>query len=1074
MPEYSTDVTSRDESAEETAVLLVALAGKVRQKIAAKLGGTLPSDPSEIFQASWWDDEINAAIDDHLTAVAASAASAAHEGIGLGEIDADERDDIAGYVAAAVALMLLSRSEVVTGRVTDVLESALAEGKSPERVARELGVTEDDESGPLSAALMTAIGVSAGLALIDMATGETVDRALAAGKVTGTKTWWAVGDDRTRPSHRTASGQEVPLDAMFDVGGFEGPFPHSPLLPVHETAGCRCWLTYQVDTVAAGETGSGDVDGLELDEVEDVLGVAASAAATLEDRMKPKTATAETSADMPADPPSMEPEGEPPADLGSVPDDVLSDELARRLAETVIAESQTDGSEVSADEAAVIFEAASDAVAVALAEAHDALEAAEPVEETEPVEDADDSGEPVTDDGMMMAARELVAELRSSSSFAASFVLSGNVDLPIAERDRPWDGNDAVQRMELRASSDGTGDPATIDWTVFADGFLWHEENPSTVGAFKLPFCDVIDGELKIVPAGVFAVAQRLDQTDIPDGDKTEVKGRLSTLYEKIAAKYDDDKLVTPFAVNQDRYMGRPFAFDGYPPAPANVEPDGEGILCVEGVPSDDGRLIAEGALDWRQLPLPMTFINRITERHQDAEFCGWWTSIERRGQAIWGEFVLADNPAAEELRSYMADPRGPGRFGVSADIGGTKIVYATSDGSILSPPEAQEAYWSGEEITEMMIEGVCLGGTGVAHPAFADAQIWLIESNRAETAEALVASGGARTVWSTFRSDSLVPYGAGQGLVASAAGPDPDAPHSSWFEMRPGPVPPFMVFPDGRCFGLACTWEDVHIGLPKTTKPPKLRDVTNFYGAPAWTEFYTGDVLKRFYVDGKYVLTSDGKMVEVGPLILDNVHPDLRRNASDSQAFYASTGAAVADVRVHFTNQGIVLAGAMRPTATTTDARILRASSISPDWRPIDGKLRLIAFLAVNVSAFQMEGLAASAGRAGTYCEVDETTGEVLALVATGGCASRERTLAETVEFLLVRQAQMETELAEARRFVAREKAREALELLDIGGLRRRRVVEARSALVTLGLASPDPEAVAALRVLASEPAAA
>ena len=52
--------------------------------------------------------------------------------------------------------------------------------------------------------------------------------------------------DRTRPTHRAAdistpiTGQRVPLDQPFIVGGFPGMFPGAPELPAHEAIQCRC------------------------------------------------------------------------------------------------------------------------------------------------------------------------------------------------------------------------------------------------------------------------------------------------------------------------------------------------------------------------------------------------------------------------------------------------------------------------------------------------------------------------------------------------------------------------------------------------------------------------------------------------------------------------------------------------------------------------------------------------------------------------------------------------------------------------------------------------------------------
>lgn len=57
-----------------------------------------------------------------------------------------------------------------------------------------------------------------------------------------TKVWLATNDQRTRLSHRSAEGQEVKLDGMFQVGGSLLRFPGDPLGPVTEIANCRCTM----------------------------------------------------------------------------------------------------------------------------------------------------------------------------------------------------------------------------------------------------------------------------------------------------------------------------------------------------------------------------------------------------------------------------------------------------------------------------------------------------------------------------------------------------------------------------------------------------------------------------------------------------------------------------------------------------------------------------------------------------------------------------------------------------------------------------------------------------------------
>lgn len=64
---------------------------------------------------------------------------------------------------------------------------------------------------------------------------------------TGTKTWLATEDDRTRPTHREAEGQTVPLEETFSVGGSALQFPGDPSGAPEEIIQCRCVLLFDLD-----------------------------------------------------------------------------------------------------------------------------------------------------------------------------------------------------------------------------------------------------------------------------------------------------------------------------------------------------------------------------------------------------------------------------------------------------------------------------------------------------------------------------------------------------------------------------------------------------------------------------------------------------------------------------------------------------------------------------------------------------------------------------------------------------------------------------------------------------------
>lgn len=59
--------------------------------------------------------------------------------------------------------------------------------------------------------------------------------------------WNASMDERTRPSHFKADGQERKPGKKFRVGAAHLRFPGDPMGPPHEVINCRCWIEYMPD-----------------------------------------------------------------------------------------------------------------------------------------------------------------------------------------------------------------------------------------------------------------------------------------------------------------------------------------------------------------------------------------------------------------------------------------------------------------------------------------------------------------------------------------------------------------------------------------------------------------------------------------------------------------------------------------------------------------------------------------------------------------------------------------------------------------------------------------------------------
>lgn len=84
-----------------------------------------------------------------------------------------------------------------------------------------------------------------------------------------------------------------------------------------------------------------------------------------------------------------------------------------------------------------------------------------------------------------------------------------------------WDGPAAEKRIFTWAGFDGNA----ADGVKARRGFFAYDASqPDVKGSYKLPFCDVIDGELFAIKGGLDAAASRLYSTDVSDDVKTKAK----------------------------------------------------------------------------------------------------------------------------------------------------------------------------------------------------------------------------------------------------------------------------------------------------------------------------------------------------------------------------------------------------------------------------------------------------------------------------------------------------------------------------------------------------------------------
>ncbi|WP_433256473.1 hypothetical protein ACQPYK_17555 [Streptosporangium sp. CA-135522] len=106
-------------------------------------------------------------------------------------------------------------------------------------------------------------------------------------------------------------------------------------------------------------------------------------------------------------------------------------------------------------------------------------------------------------------------------------------DLPLADRERHWDGDAAEKRVRAWAGAEDEPNAKYRDAHVWYDG-----DDPDKFESHKLLIADVIDGRLKAVPHAVMAAGAVMQGArggvDVPDEDVDRIKSHLAKYYAKM------------------------------------------------------------------------------------------------------------------------------------------------------------------------------------------------------------------------------------------------------------------------------------------------------------------------------------------------------------------------------------------------------------------------------------------------------------------------------------------------------------------------------------------------------------
>jgi len=122
----------------------------------------------------------------------------------------------------------------------------------------------------------------------------------------------------------------------------------------------------------------------------------------------------------------------------------------------------------------------------------------------------------------------------------------GKADWPLAGRDKAWDNSAAEKRIRSWAGAeDGPN-------AKYRSCHFWYDaENADNFTAYKLLFCDVVNGNVQAIPRGLFAVAAVLQGARggaaIPAADQATIKGKVGRYYARMREEFDDDSIAPPW-----------------------------------------------------------------------------------------------------------------------------------------------------------------------------------------------------------------------------------------------------------------------------------------------------------------------------------------------------------------------------------------------------------------------------------------------------------------------------------------------------------------------------------------------
>ena len=344
-------------------------------------------------------------------------------------------------------------------------------------------------------------------------------------------------------------------------------------------------------------------------------------------------------------------------------------------------------------------------------------------------------------------------------------------------------------------------------------------------------------------------------------------------------------------------------------------------LIVPEEAESGDGRKFKKGSISVRDLPIPLLWQIKTGAGHDGSVVVGRIDYVERiEGGVGNARGVFDSGPYGREAERLV-------RYGFLRGVSVDLDQFEAQENKSPKTENSEDGEVMGKDKLTINKARI-MAATIVAKPAFQECSISLQEQGEQEY-EVTPKDGIYEECIDGFCD--LEPIMA-SGYLESEI---PMAPPAQWFAdqklLKPTPL---TIDKDGRVYGHIAAWHISHIGLPRSTKPPRSRS-------------------KYAYFNTGVVSTAEGTDVTVGQLTLAGGHAPLNADASSAARHYDDTASAIADVHAGEDQFGIWVSGCLRPDADEMQIRALRASAPSGDWRPINGSLELVAVCQVNVPGF-------------------------------------------------------------------------------------------------------------------------